>query len=216
MPIDLFIADDHTIFRKSLKSFLETEKNYRIVGEIGDSSELISMLKKTKINVLILDISMPGPPVNYTIEEVHKIDPNIGIVILTMHEKEYFLREVLRAGANAFVLKKSGAAELINGIEIAHQKGIYVDPALKTIFSEYVAPKKKPVKRKSILTEREEEILELLALGYTHKEISEKLFVSKRTIDTHRANISKKLGLKTKADLIKYSMDKGIIKNKSK
>lgn len=215
MPIKLFIADDHAIFRSGLKSFLEKEVDLAIVGEAGDGQATLRGLREQAVDTLILDINMEGPQVGDVIAAARELQPNLAIVILTMHEDEFYLREVFRAGARAFVLKKSTGRELIDAIRAANQGGTYVDPALSHLLvSAYFEPT--PAKRKgeggSTLTRREKEVLQLLGHGFTNDEVGAKLFISKRTVETHRANIKQKLGLKTRAELVRYALAKDFIK----
>lgn len=212
MPLTLFIADDHAIFRSGLMAFLEKEKEFQIVGDVGDSTALLEALPKTHVDVVILDIHMPGPPVAQVIKDALKIRPDLGIVILTMHEEEYYLREVFQAGARAFVLKKSSGTELMNAIRAAYNKAVYVDPALSGILvSSYVEPSVIRKEKSHLLTKREEDVLKLLAFGYTNQEIAENLFISQRTVETHRAHLLEKLGLKTRAELVRYALERGLL-----
>lgn len=215
MTTKLFIADDHAIFRHGLKSFLEKEVDMRIVGEAGDGQATLRALREQPVDVLILDINMEGPQVSEVIAAAREIQPKLAIVILTMHEDEFYLREVFRVGAKAFVLKKSTGRELVDAIRAVNQGGTYVDPALSHLLvSAYFTPA--PAKRKGEpgpnLTKREREVMQLLGHGFTNDEVGQKLFISKRTVETHRANIKQKLGLKTRAELVRYAMAKDFIK----
>ena len=127
MSIKIYLADDHAIFRRGLRAFLEGEKIFEFVGEAEDNKTLIKAVKKTDIDVVMLDISMPGMPVSYAIKEVLNNKPDIGIVVLTMHEDEFYIREVFHAGAKAFIAKKSAPNVLINAIKYVSRGKIYID-----------------------------------------------------------------------------------------
>jgi len=213
MPIKIIIADDHAMFRKGVRSFLEKEIGIEIVGECGDGFETLKLIEEKKPDVVILDISMPGLPANKVVEEITKKFPKLAIVILTMHEDEYYLKEFLKLGVKAFVLKKSTATELINAIRKANSGGSYIDPSLSDILiPSYIGTSPKKIKASIPLSKRELEILKLLALGYTNEEVSKMLFISKRTVEAHRSNIMNKLQLKNRAELVRFAIDNDIIK----
>lgn len=213
MPIKLFIADDHEIFRNGLRAFLEKEKDIEIVNESGDGYETIKLVSEEEVDVLILDISMPGPPAEEVVEKILKMKPQLAIVILTMHEDEYYLQEMLKKGVRAYVLKKSSGTNLINAINETFKGNHFIDPSLSNyVVSLYTG---QPVKKDSMtnyLSKREQEVLKFLVLGYTNSEIAVKLFISKRTVESHKTNIMKKLGLKNKAELVRFAIDNGLIK----
>lgn len=213
MTVRVMIADDHAVFRRSLRMFLEKGAGFEIVAEAGDGAAVMAQLKKNAVDVLLLDITMPGPPCSEVIEKAKKMMPAIRIVILTMHDDEWYLRDAFKAGASAFVLKKSSADDLVSAIHAVRQNNVYVDPALTGILiSSYIDPpagKRKP--GGSLLTNREDEILKLLAFGHTNEQIADKLFISKRTVETHRSHIMEKLNLKTRAELVGYALEKGFL-----
>ncbi len=215
MSIRILIADDHALFRSGLKALLEKETDMEVVAEAGDGLATIRAVDNNKIDVLLLDITMPkltGPKVA---EAVLKKKPQLGIVVLTMHEDEYYMQELLKIGAQAFVLKKSLDTDLLKAIRAVYQGEQYVDPALAgRMISSYVGrPSTKDTgSRLAVLTPREKEICELLAYGHTNAEIAEKLFISARTVETHRTNIMSKLDLKSRADLVRFAIDNGLLK----
>ena len=133
MAIRIFIAEDHVAFRKVLRSFLENEKKFKVIGEASDSDSLLKSVKKQDIDILTLDINMPTLPVVRVIKNVLKIQPDIGIVILTMNEDEFYVKEVFKAGARAYIIKKSCSKELITAIKAVHKKLTYIDSSLSNI-----------------------------------------------------------------------------------
>ena len=214
MPIRILIADDHAIFRCGLRSFLEKQEDFEIVGESGDGFETIKFVTENEVDILLLDISMPGPPAAKVAQEILKNKPHIAIVVLTMHEDEYYLQEFLKIGVHAFVLKKSTATELVTAIRAAFEGKHYVDPALSDyVVSSYVG---RPATKKSggisLLSQREREVLRLLALGFTNEEVAKDLFISKRTVESHRANIMEKLGLKSRAELVRFAIENELLR----
>ncbi|MFC1563447.1 response regulator [candidate division KSB1 bacterium] len=212
MAIKIIIADDHEIFRSGLRAFLEKENDIVIIGESGNGNETIDIVMKSDVDVLILDISMPGPPSGYIVEELLKEKPGLAIIILTMHEDEYYLQEMLKKGVRGFVLKKSSGTNLVTAIIQANEGNYYIDPTFTGyLVSSITGTDTSISKSVKQLTKREQEILKLLALGYTNSEIADKLYISKRTVETHRSNIMSKLGLKNKAELVRFAMENRII-----
>ena len=215
MPIRIFIADDHAVFRSGLKMLLEKEPDLQVVGETGNGFDTIRTVSETDLDVLLLDVAMPGLPGARVAEEVLKCKPNLAIVVLTMHEDEYYVQQLLALGVRAFVLKKSTGTDLIQAIHAAARKEQYVDPALAgTVIHAYLGrrAKRKGQTKAGLLTPREQEVCCLLASGHTNAEISEKLAISERTVETHRAHIMSKLDLDSRADLVRFAIDHGLMK----
>jgi two-component system response regulator NreC len=215
MPIRIFIADDHAVFRSGLKVLLEKEPDLEVVGEAGNGFDAIRAVAETHMDVLLLDVAMPGLAGAKVAEEVLKCKPDLAIVVLTMHEDEYYLEEFFRLGVRAYVLKKSTGTDVAQAIRAAQQGKQYIDPALTdVVISSYVGrqPRKQRLQRLDVLTPRELEILTLLAYGHTNGEIAEKLCISERTVETHRNNIMTKMEFKSRADLVRFAIDNGMLK----
>ncbi|HPO16966.1 MAG TPA: response regulator transcription factor [Candidatus Hydrogenedentes bacterium] len=214
MAIRVFIADDHAVFRNGLRILLEKEKDIEVVGETGSGPETLHALETCKADVVLLDINLPGLSGNRVAEELLKKRPAPAIVVLTMHEDEYYLQELLRIGARGYVLKKSTGTEVLHAIRAAFRGDTYIDPALANlVVSPYVGrtnPKKSS--RLDLLTQREKEVCTLLAYGHTNAEVGEKLCISDRTVETHRNNIMGKLGLTNRAELVRFAIDNGLLK----
>ena len=212
MPIRIIIADDHAVFRSGLRAFLEKEGDFKIVGESGDGFETIKLVSEKDVDVLLLDISMPGLHTSKVAKEILEKYPHIAIIILTMHEDEYYLQEFLKIGVHAFVLKKSTGTNLIIAINEVFKGNHYIDPALSNyIVSSYTGYPDKKAGKMSHLSKREQEVLKLLVLGYANSEIADKLFISKRTVETHRTNIMSKLGLKSRVELVRFAIDNKLL-----
>ncbi len=213
MPIRILIADDHAVFRSGLKALLEKEPDLAVVAETGDGRATVEAVANQEVDVLLLDITMPklsGPKVA---EAVLLQKPHLAIVVLTMHEDEYYLQELFKIGVRAFVLKKSTGTDLLQAIRAAYRGEQYVDPALAGhLISSYVGgvSAKKTTTRVDLLTPREAEVCTLLAYGHTNGEIALKLFISERTVETHRTNLMAKLDLRSRAELVRFAIDNGL------
>ncbi len=214
MSIQILIADDHAVFRSGLQLLLEKETDFKVVGQTEDGIQTLQMLNKVKVDILLLDISMPGISGPRIAEESLKICPKLSILVLTMYEDEYYLQELFKSGVRGFALKRSSGTELVQAIRSVYKGNQYVDPAMASyLISPYIgAPSPPKTGRLDILSQREQEICGFLAYGHTNSEIAEKLFISQRTVETHRANIMAKLGLKSRAELVRFAIDHGLMK----
>jgi DNA-binding NarL/FixJ family response regulator len=215
MSIRVFIADDHAVFRSGLRALLEKEPDIEVVGETGNGFDTIRGVNETNLDVLILDVTMPGLLGSKVAKAVLKEKPQLAIVVLTMHEDEYYLQELFRLGVRAYVLKKSTGTDVVQAIRAAHKGEQYIDPALAgLVISSYVGrqPKKPKTDRLDLMTPRELEVLALLAYGHTNAEIAEKLCISERTVESHRNNIMSKLELKSRAELVRFAIENDILK----
>jgi len=208
----IVVADDHALFRQGLKGVLSGAADLEVVGEAGDGLELLNLLKLSKLDphLVILDISMPNLRGLEAIREIKTMHPNVKILIVTMHKDKEYLYQALADGADGYFLKKDADTELFAAIKRIRNGEIYVSPHL----SEKLEDDWKQIRGgfgKPILTNREKQVLKLIAEGKLNKEIAEVLFVSVHTIERHRANIINKLNLKKTADLVKYAIQKGYI-----
>jgi two-component system, NarL family, response regulator NreC len=215
MSIRVFIADDHAVFRSGLRALLEKESDIEVVGETGNGFDTIRGVTETDLDVLILDVTMPGLTGPKVADAVLKEKPQLAIVVLTMHEDEYYLQELFRLGVRAYVLKKSTGTDVVQAIRAARKGEQYIDPALAgLVISSYVGrqPKKPKTDRLDLMTPRELEVLALLAYGHTNAEIAEKLCISERTVESHRNNIMAKLEFKSRAELVRFAIENDILK----
>ena len=214
MLIRIVIADDHAVFRSGLKELLKKEPDMEVVGETGDGFETIRVVEETDVDVLILDITMPGLTGPKVAESVLIKKPSLIIVVLTMHEDEYYLQELFRLGVRAYVLKKSTGTDVVQAIRAATKGDQYIDPALTgVVISSFIGrkPQKKKTGRLELITPREKEVLTLLAYGHTNGEIAEKLCISERTVETHRTNIMSKLEINSRAEMVRFAIDNGLL-----
>jgi DNA-binding NarL/FixJ family response regulator len=214
MCVRILIADDHAVFRSGLRALLDKDPEFEVVAETGSGTETLAVYKEMDVDVLLLDISMPGLPGPKVAEEVLADNPNQAIIVLTMHEDEYYLQELLRMGVRGYVLKKSTGTELSQAIRAAHRGDTYIDPAMaQLVISPYLGKSRKASNSQlAKITPREKEVCQLLAYGHTNAEVGEKLFISDRTVETHRNHIMNKLKLKSRADLVRFAIDNGLLK----
>jgi two-component system, NarL family, response regulator NreC len=206
----LVIADDHAIVRSGLRMLLDAEPDFEVVAEAGDVPSALRYVRAHRPQVLILDLNMPGEPSLPAIGTFREASPDTQIVVLTMQSDPAFAREALRGGALGYVLKEAADAELVEAVRLAAQGRTYLHPELG---AKLVAAPPEPSGPPDGLTEREVEVLTLIALGHTNNEIAAQLYLSVRTIESHRAHIQQKLLLSTRAELVRYALDKGMIEH---
>ncbi len=208
--ITIVIADDHAIVRSGLRMLLEAEEDLAVVAEAGDVPSALRYVRAHRPSVLILDLNMPGEPSLPAIGTVRDSSPDTKVVVLTMQNDPAFAREALRGGALGYVLKEAADSELVEAVRLAAQGRTYLHPELGArLAAEPPAPTGPP----DDLTEREVEVLRLIALGHTNNEIAGQLYLSVRTVESHRAHIQQKLRLSTRAELVRYALDKGLIES---
>jgi two-component system response regulator NreC len=203
----IVIADDHAVMRSGLKMLLDAEDDLEVLSEAGDVPETIRKLKAYKPDVLLLDLHMPGGPSLQAIPEMRDASPDTRIVVLTMQNSPTFVREALRAGALGYVTKEAADAELVEAVRLAAGDHSYLHPKLGARLATEPAQEGPP----DGLTEREVEVLRLIALGHTNSEIASQLFLSVRTVESHRAHIQQKLRLSTRAELVRYTFEHGLL-----
>lgn len=203
--ITIVIADDHPIVRAGLRALLESEPGFQVIGEAGDVPEALTYLEKRRPAILVLDLNMPGESSLQAMPRLHAASPNTRIVVLTMQRELAFAREALRAGAVGYVHKDAADTELVQAIAAAADDRTYLHPELGARLA--AEPEGPP----DGLTEREVEVLRLIALGHTNKEIGDSLFLSGRTVESHRAHIQQKLRLRSRAELVGYAREHGLV-----
>jgi two-component system response regulator NreC len=206
--ITIVLADDHPVVRSGLRMLLEAEPDFEVVAEAGDADATKRYVLGHKPTVLILDLNMPGESGLQAIPEIRASAPQTAIVVLTMQNDPAFAREALGAGARGYVLKQSAGEELVQAIRVAVDGGTYLNPELGARVAAEPPQRGGPP---GDLTEREAEVLRLIALGHTNNEIAERLYLSVRTVETHRAHIQQKLALSSRAELVRYALDNELI-----
>ena len=203
--ITVVLADDHNVIRAGLRSMLEGESDLRVIGEGSDTAAAVRLTHDRRPDVLVLDLQMPGAEPVRDIEGLRESVPGTAIVVLTMQSDPRKARELLRSGAAGYVLKQAAERKLTEAIRIAAGGGSYIDPELGGAMAKLEAD---PLED---LNERERELLRLLALGHTNREIGEQLFLSVRAIEVNRAKLLEKLGIESRPDLVRFAIEKGII-----
>ncbi len=211
--IRVLLADDHALLRAGLRMLINAQPDLEIVGEAGDSHEAARLARQLHPDVLILDLTMPGGQSIPTIEQLRQECPQTRVLVLTMHDDAAYLRAVLAAGGFGYVVKTAADADLLTAIRAVSQGRIFVDLSLASgsihaALDKTAASAAPPA---SQLSQREREVLELLAQGHTNQVIADRLFLSVKTIETYRARIVDKLGLRTRADLIRYALEAGLL-----
>lgn len=208
----VLIADDHAIVRTGLRTLLSADPSMDLVGEAGGGQEAIQLVEQTRPDVLLLDLSMPDLDGIQVTRAVKSSFPRLRILVLTIHEDQGLLREAIRAGAAGYILKRAAESELISAIHVLMRGDMYVDPAMmRELLSEAVAPVRNAEAMVEQLTPREVEVLKYIVQGYTNRQIGEELSISVRTVEGHRANLSGKLGLHSRVDLVRYAREHGLI-----
>ena len=207
-PITAVLADDHQIVRDGIRMVLEAEPDIEVVAEAGDVDAAARYVLGHKPSVLVLDLSMPGGSSIDLIPKVLEISPETATIVLTMQSEPAFARQALRSGARGYVVKHAAASELVEAIRVALEGGTYINPQLGARLASEPPARSEPPDG---LTPREIEVLNLISLGYMNPEIAERLVLSVRTVETHRANIQRKTNRHTRAELIAYALEQGLV-----
>ncbi len=213
--IRVLIADDHTLFRESLRILLETEDDIEIVGEAQDGFDATTKAADFRPDVILMDIAMPNISGLIATRSIKNENPSVGILALTMYETEQHIVEMLRAGASGYISKRAPAKELVSAIRAIYEGHAFFDTAIaKKVLDRFKAQIERERGREDsqeYLTGRELELLCLIAEGKTNKEIAEMLSISLHTVQTHRFNLMKKLDLHDRAELVRYAIREGLI-----
>jgi two-component system response regulator NreC len=203
--ITVVLADDHNVIRAGLRAMLEAEEDLRVIGEAADAPGAAKLVRDRRPDVLVLDLQMPGAEPARDIPALREEIPATAIVVLTMQSDPRLARELLRAGASAYVLKQAAERQLTAAIHTAAQGGTYIDPELGGQVAQLGDD---PLEA---LGERDLELLRLLALGHTNREISEKLYLSVRAVEVNRAKLLEKLGLESRPELVRFAIAHGVV-----
>ena len=209
----VLLADDHAVVRHGLRALLEPE--FRVVAETGDGLEVADLAERARPDIVVLDLMMPGLNGLDVTRQVHQRLPKTRIVVLSMHPDEAYVVEALKSGASGYVLKGSGAEELTLAIRECAAGRRYLSPSLsERVITSYIErfESSSAVDPYEMLTPREREVLHLTAEGLSNPRIAKRLSLSVRTVESHRANLMRKLGIHTQAELIRYALDRGILK----
>jgi two-component system, NarL family, response regulator NreC len=204
--VSIVLADDHTVVRRALRVLLEEESGFEVVAEAEDADGAVRYVRGHKPDVLILDLNMPGRPSLEAIPDIQEASPETKIVVLTMQKEPAFARQALQQGVLGYVLKEAADDELVQAVRSAAAGDTYLQPALGARLAA------EPKTAATDLSERETDVLRLIAFGHTNAEIAEKLYISIRTVETHRAHIQQKLGVSSRAELVRCALSRGLVK----
>ncbi|MBO9361360.1 MAG: response regulator transcription factor [Thermoflexus sp.] len=208
----ILIADDHAIVRAGIRALLQLYPDFEVVGEAADGHEAILQTRRLQPDIVLMDIGMPGMDGLAATREIVRVAPRARVLILSQHENREYVMPALRAGASGYVLKRAPDETLIRAIRAVYAGETYMDPRLTDLLVEEVRRSGEgPTDPLETLSEREREILVLLAQGKSYQEIAQTLFISVKTVDFHRANLMRKLGLKNRAELVQFAMRRGLI-----
>lgn len=213
MTVRLLIADDHGVLRAGLIALLKDEPGMEVVGEADDENSAVSMAVEKRPDVILMDLSMPNTGGIEATRRVKQLVPEARILILTFHEDKSLMQEAIRSGAMGYILKRAVKSELINAIQAVMRGELYLHPAMaRLLFMEPSTPSPETVKfTPEALTVREVEVLRLIAQGYTNSQAAEMLCISVRTVEYHRSNLTAKLNLRSRVELIRYAEENGLI-----
>jgi two-component system response regulator NreC len=210
--IGVLIVDDHAVLRAGLRTLLNLQPDMEVVGEAAEGLEAAEKVKRLKPDVVLMDISLPGMEGLEVAKKLKKTHPDVKVLILTMHEDRRYLYSALKAGASGYVVKRAAATELIDAIRTVYRGDVFLHPFMAKIVAEdYV----EQVGTEKGLSDREREVLRLIAEGRTYKEMAKILAVGVKTIETYRERIKEKLSLNTRAELVRYALEKGLLRQRS-
>jgi two-component system response regulator NreC len=213
--IRILLADDHAILRSGLKLLINAQADMEVVSEAPDGDRAVQAARDTKPDVTLLDLTMPGSGGMGALEEIARSCPDSRVLVLSMHDDPAYLRTVLAAGASGYVLKRAVDTELLAAIRAVHRGGVFVDPSLAHVFVQDAldkAAKEDGTPRSlNILSERERQVLGLVAQGYGSQEIAKQILVSVKTVETYRARIAEKLGLRTRSEIVRFAVQMGLL-----
>ena len=214
MKIRILLADDHTILRAGLKMMLNAQPDMEVVGEAPDGRQAIQEVQRLLPDIVLMDITMPDLSGIEATRQIKKALPDVKVLVLTMHENDEYVFQALRAGASGYMLKEAADTELISALHVVQSGQFYLSPTAQSVMvGDYLQRVRTGEEKDSYnsLTEREREILKLVAEGHTNNQIAEILVISPKTVDTHRTHVMDKLTLHSRAELVKYALRLGLL-----
>lgn len=210
--IRVLIADDHAVLRAGLRVLIDAQPDMEVVGEAADSDEAVRKVVEARPDVALMDITMPGSSGIKAIGRITDACPQTRVLVLTMHDVPAYLRSAVAAGAAGYVVKRAADSELLSAIRGVHRGRTVLDPALAaTVVQRAIGKRSAAGRPASLLSPREREVLDLVAQGYTNQQIADRLGLSVKTVETYRSRLVEKLGLRSRADLVRYALDSGLV-----
>lgn len=211
MKIKIMLVDDHGVLRAGLRALLGSEKDMQVVGEAGSVAEALRLAGELAPDVVLMDISLPDDSGIEATLKLKMRHPKTSILILTIHEDESLLRAAIQSGASGYILKRAVASELVNAIRSVYAGDMYIHPAMTRSLLGESASLSASEENTSTLTAREMDVLRLIAQGFTNRQIADKLSLSIRTVESHRANLMEKLDLHSRVELVRYATKRGLL-----
>jgi two-component system response regulator NreC len=207
----ILLADDHAIVRQGLRLLIDSQPEMTVIGEAADGDAVVAQAQALHPDVVLMDISMPGTNGLVATRRLKQRQPGLVVLVLTRHDEDTFLQELLRAGASGYVLKQSPPPQLLQAIRIVGAGGIYLDPAITARVADGLLDGRQDGARApdGAISDRESEVLRLVAVGHSNKEIADRLTISVKTVEVHKANAMRKLGLTGRVDVIRYGVLQG-------
>jgi len=212
--IRILLADDHAVLRAGLRALLSAQGDLEVVGEASDGAEAIRLTQTLRPDVVVMDIGMPGVSGIDATARIKRDLPAVKVLILSMHDDQGYLRQVLRAGASGYVLKKAADTELLAAIRAAARGEVFLDPALaKALVEEVLEPRTAAGGEIPTLSDREREVLRLIAHGHTNQQVADRLCIGVKSVETYKARLMEKLALKGRAELVRYALQHGLLRD---
>lgn len=210
--IRILLVDDHAVLRAGLRALLSGQADFEVVAEAGDGGEAVRLAPAFRPDVVVMDIGMPGVSGIDATARIKRDLPGTKVLILSMHDDQGYLRQILRAGASGYLLKRAADTELLAGIRAAARGEMVLDPAMaRGLVDEVVQPCPDKV-ASPCLSDRERDVLKLLAYGHTNQQVAERLCIGVKSVETYKARLMAKLGLRGRADLVRYALQHGVLK----
>jgi len=208
----IILADDHQILRAGLKDLIEKDKAFKVVGQAKDGDELLSLMGSVKCDLVIMDLSMPNRDGMQAIQDIREKFPKVKVLVLTMQKDQEHFKHAMAHGASGYVLKEDAYDQLLMAVKMILRGKKFVSPTISKLLTDYYVRSLDEAESSSldILTKREQQILQFIGNGMANKNIASRLKLSVRTVETHRANLGRKLGIKNTAGLVKYAVTKGL------
>jgi DNA-binding NarL/FixJ family response regulator len=208
----ILLADDHATVRQGLKLLIDAQPDMTVVGEASDGQVVLQELDRLTPDIVVMDVSMPGMNGLVATRTLKRLRPDVAVIALTRHDDDTYLEEILRAGASGYILKQSAPVEFLQAIRAVAAGGVYIDPAMTTRVADGLLGSRADAtieQRRGQISDRESEVLRLLAIGHSNKEIAAQLDISVKTVEVHKTNAMRKLGLTGRVDIVRYGVLQG-------